>query len=310
MIEAAGLTKYYGTIPAIQDVSFRVEQGEIMGFLGLNAAGKTTTMRILTGFMPATRGSAHIAGFDVLAHPIEVKRRVGYLPETVPLYPEMVTEKFLRYVAEVKGVPRGEISREVGRVIERSALGSVRGRVIRALSKGFRQRLGIAQALLGSPPVLILDEPTLGLDPQQVVEIRNLIKELAGNHTILLSSHILPEVAMVCHRVIIIHRGRIIAQDTMENLGGRGGPLLLELEVVGAKERVYEVLNRVERVLEVLQDRPDHYLVSVAEGADPREAMVRALTETGLNPCSLTVRRRTLEDMFLEVIASEEGGRS
>lgn len=235
MIEAKGLTKYYGQVAAVEEVSFSVEQGEIIGFLGPNGAGKTTTMRILTGFSPATRGTAVVAGFDVARHPIEVKRRVGYMPESVPLYPEMVVGRFLDYVAEVKGVPRRERVSEVGRVMERCGLSDMGKRVIRNISKGYKQRVGLAQALVGNPEVLILDEPTAGLDPKQIVEIRQMIKSLGEDHTVLLSTHILPEVAMVCGRVLIIHQGRIVAQDSMANFtaggeaaGGEGSPSTLE----------------------------------------------------------------------------------
>ncbi len=227
MIEVKGLTKYYGQLAAVEDVSFSVGKGEILGFLGPNGAGKTTTMRILTGFSPPSRGTAVVAGFDINTHPIEVKRRVGYLPESVPLYGEMLVSKFLRYVAEVKGVERGRRTSEVGRVMERCGLSNVSERVCRNLSKGYRQRVGLAQALIGDPAVLILDEPTVGLDPRQIIEIRQLIKQLGEDHTVLLSTHILPEVTMVCGRVLIINRGRVVAEDTMANLA-RGTARTLE----------------------------------------------------------------------------------
>ena len=220
MIEVQGLTKYYGAIVALEDVSFAVGRGEIMGFLGPNGAGKSTAMRILTGFSPATRGTARVAGFEVHKHPIEVKRRVGYLPERIPLYEEMVVSRFLRYVAEVKGVPRSQRVKEVGRVMERCGVETMAKRLIGNLSKGYRQRLGLAQALIGNPAVLILDEPTVGLDPKQIIEIRQMIKDLGGEHTILISTHILPEVAVVCDRVLIIHQGRIVVQEAMERLAG------------------------------------------------------------------------------------------
>jgi len=228
MIDVQKLTKHYGGVVALQDVSFQVAQGEIIGLLGPNGAGKSTVMRILTGFSPATSGTAAVAGFEVHADPIEVKRRVGYLPERVPLYEEMVVSGFLRYVAEVKGIPRKARGAEVSRVIERCGVESMAHRLIRNLSKGYRQRVGLAQALIGSPPVLILDEPTVGLDPKQIVEIRRMIKDLGREHTILLSTHILPEVAMVCERVIIIHQGRVAAQERVEDLAGAGASRSLE----------------------------------------------------------------------------------
>ncbi|MBI2433897.1 MAG: ATP-binding cassette domain-containing protein [Candidatus Hydrogenedentes bacterium] len=221
MIEVRQLSKYFGDLAAIEDVTFSVPAGQIVGFLGPNGAGKSTTMRILTGFSTATRGTATVAGHEVHTEPLEVKRRVGYLPERVPLYEEMVVSGFLRYVAEVKGVARAERRGEVERVVERCGLQEMHHRLIGHLSKGYRQRVGLAQALVGSPPVLILDEPTVGLDPRQIVEIRQLIKGLGGEHTVLLSTHILPEVAMVCGRVVIIDRGHIVAEDSLANLAGR-----------------------------------------------------------------------------------------
>ena len=239
MIDVDGLTKYYGPIAAIDNVSFQVGSGEIVGFLGPNGAGKSTTMRVLTGFAPASRGTARVDGFEVHEHPIEVKRRVGYLPENVPLYEEMVVRAFLSYVAEVKGIGRSGRRAEVDRVMEHCGLTAMANRIIGHLSKGYRQRVGLAQALVGSPPVLVLDEPTVGLDPRQIVEIRNMIRELGREHTVLLSTHILPEVSMVCDRVIIINQGRIAAEDTMENLTRAGSRSLEEvfMEVV-AKDQV------------------------------------------------------------------------
>ncbi len=228
MIAVEGLTKYYGPIAAVEDLSFQVAQGEIVGFLGPNGAGKSTTMRILTAFAPATRGEARIAGYEVHQNPLEVKRRIGYLPERVPLYEEMVVTSFLRYVAELKGVPRAKRRTEVGEALERCGLSHMANRLIANLSKGYKQRVGLAQALIGSPPVLILDEPTVGLDPAQIVEIRQMIKGLRDKHTVLISTHILPEVAMLCERAIIIHHGRIVAEDKMENLTKGGGGESLE----------------------------------------------------------------------------------
>ncbi len=222
MIDVQGLTKCYGALTALQDVSFSAQRGEIIGLLGPNGAGKSTAMRILTGFFPATRGTARIDGFEVHEQPLEVKRRIGYLPERVPLYEEMVVCGFLSYVAEVKGVGRRQRKAEVDRVMERCGLTHMAKRLIRNLSKGYRQRVGLAQALIGSPPVLVLDEPTVGLDPRQIVEIRQMVKALQQEHTILLSTHILPEVSMVCERVIIINQGRIVMEHKMADLGAEG----------------------------------------------------------------------------------------
>lgn len=229
MIEVANISKYFGALPAIKDISFRVGRGEIMGFLGPNGAGKSTAMRVITGFFPATRGEVRVDGFEVHTHPLEAKKRIGYLPEHVPLYEEMTVESFLRYVAEVKGIPRASRREEVGRVTDRCGLADVRRRLLRNLSKGYRQRTGLAQALVGSPPVLVLDEPTVGLDPRQIIEIRSMIRELGREHTVLLSTHILPEVTMVCDRVAIIHHGRIVAEDSMERLTGAGSRSLEEV---------------------------------------------------------------------------------
>ena len=225
MIEVQGLSKHYGPIAAVDDISFHVDQGEIVGFLGPNGAGKSTTMRILTAFAPASKGEARIAGFEVHQEPLEVKRRIGYLPERVPLYEEMVVNSFLRYVSELKGIPKTKRTGEVGEALERCGLSDMGNRLIANLSKGYKQRVGLAQALIGGPPVLILDEPTVGLDPAQIVEIRQMIKGLREKHTVLISTHILPEVSMLCERAIIINQGRIVAEDKMENLAGGGSSL-------------------------------------------------------------------------------------
>ncbi len=245
MIEVKGLTKYFGAIPALENASFSVGQGEIVGFLGPNGAGKSTAMRILTGFFPASRGEARIAGFEVHEQPLEVKRRIGYMPENVPLYDEMTVSAFLRYVASLKGFGGRRGKAEVERVMEGCGLSHMSRRLLRHLSKGYRQRAGLAQALLGQPPVLILDEPTVGLDPEQIVGIRKLIKGLGQDHTVLLSTHILPEVSMVCDRVIIIHRGRIVAQDSMESLTAAGNRTLEEafMAAVASEETVPEELS-------------------------------------------------------------------
>ena len=221
MIEVQHLTKRYGRVTAVNDVSFRVERGEILGFLGPNGAGKTTTMRILTGYMPATEGKAIVAGFDVFDQPIEAKRRTGYLPETPPLYPDMSVSEYLDFVARIKGVPANERRTRVHYVMERTRITDMANRLCGKLSKGYKQRVGLAQALIHNPDVLILDEPTAGLDPKQIIETRELIKELAGNHTIILSTHILPEVAQTCQRVVIIAKGKVVAVDTPDNLTAR-----------------------------------------------------------------------------------------
>jgi ABC-2 type transport system ATP-binding protein len=218
MIEVSNLTKRYHRLVAIDGISFKVEQGDVLGFLGPNGAGKTTTMRILTGALPATSGQVRVAGYDVFEQPLQVKRRVGYLAEVPPLYEDMDTSSFLRFVGRLKGIVRKKLGAEVDRVLATCGLEEVRSRRIGNLSKGFRQRIGVAQALLGDPEVLILDEPTIGLDPNQIIEIRGLIRELAENHTVVLSTHILPEVTQICNRVVIIHRGQIVADDSLDKL--------------------------------------------------------------------------------------------
>lgn len=308
MIEVKGLTKYYGQIAAIEDVSFSVEAGEIIGFLGPNAAGKTTTMRILTGFMPASRGTARIAGFDVSDHPIEVKRRVGYLPESVPLYREMLVHKFLMYVATIKGIARRERTRAVGGVIERCGLGEMARRTIGHLSKGYRQRVGLAQALLGNPPVLILDEPTVGLDPRQIIEIRQVIKDLAQEHTILLSTHILPEVATLCERVLIINRGRVVTQDTMRNLTGAGGDVAsFEVASPGSPDAVLNTLRSIPGVREARALGAQRFRVDADNSDRIRAGLAAALVEAGHGVTALREHARTLEEIFVEAVASDEG---
>jgi ABC-2 type transport system ATP-binding protein len=223
MIEVSHLTKRYRDRVAVDDLSFSVAEGELLGFLGPNGAGKTTTMRVLTGFLPASSGLVKVAGHDVFEQPLEVKRRIGYLPETPPLYPEMTVRGYLRFVATLRGVQRVHLANELERVANATGTTAVMGRVIQNLSKGYRQRVGIAQALLGSPPVLILDEPTEGLDPIQRAEVRRLIKGLGGKHTVILSTHILPEVTMTCDKVLILHQGRLVAFDSIASLGQTDG---------------------------------------------------------------------------------------
>jgi ABC-2 type transport system ATP-binding protein len=231
MIEVTGLTKRYRDRVAVEDLTFTVPAGEILGFLGPNGAGKSTTMKILTGYLPATSGTVKVAGFDVFEEPYEVKRRTGYLPETPPLYPEMTVRGYLKFVASIKGVRRGQMAAELERVAHATGVAEVMERLIQNLSKGYRQRVGVAQALLGNPPVLILDEPTEGLDPSQRAEVRQLIKGLAGQHTVILSTHILSEVTMTCERVLILNQGRMVAFDEIRNLAhalGQGDQTSLE----------------------------------------------------------------------------------
>ncbi len=232
MIEVQHLSKSYGRVTAVDDISFRVERGEILGFLGPNGAGKTTTMRILTGYMPATQGKAIVANFDVFEQPLEAKQRTGYLPETPPLYPDMTVLEYLTFVAKIKGVATGDRRTRIQRVMERTRIVDVANRLCSRLSKGYKQRVGLAQALIHNPDVLILDEPTAGLDPRQINETRQLIKELAGDHTIILSTHILPEVSQTCQRVVIINKGKVVTIDTPDNLTARlSGSATMYLQV-------------------------------------------------------------------------------
>ena len=234
MIKVEGLTKRYARTVAVDDISFDVAKGSIIGFLGPNGAGKTTTMRVLTCFLPPTRGSVEVAGFDVIDQPLEVKKRIGYLPESPPLYPEMEVIEYLNFVAALKGIPRSDVRARVNSVLERCAIGDVRTKLLGKLSKGYRQRVGLAQAIIHNPDVLVLDEPTAGLDPKQIMDTRQLIKNLAGDHTIILSTHILPEVEQVCEQVVIINKGKLVATDSVENLTHRlRGAEAIAVEVEG-----------------------------------------------------------------------------
>ncbi|PIS29260.1 MAG: MFS transporter, partial [Candidatus Marinimicrobia bacterium CG08_land_8_20_14_0_20_45_22] len=252
MIEVKNLVKHYGSVLAVDDISFTVEKGEILGFLGPNAAGKTTTMRIITGFMPASSGTVRVAGFDVFDQGIEVKKRIGYLPENPPLYSDMRVVDYLRFVAAIKGVDKKTIDVEIHRVAERMAITDVLEKHISKLSKGYKQRVGLAQALLNNPPLLVLDEPTVGLDPKQIIEVRELIKSLAYEHTVILSTHILPEVSMTCNRVVIINEGKVVAMDTPDNLTARlKGSESILLEVEGAIQDIQNELEKTPNVLSV-----------------------------------------------------------
>src|ERR1700694_4735811 len=251
MITVKGLTKRYARTVAVDNISFEVQKGQVVGFLGPNGAGKTTTMRILTCFMPPSSGSANVAGFDVIEQPMEVKRRIGYLPEIPPLYPDMEVWEYLTFVAKLKGLPSGDITRRVDEVMERCSVADVRTRLIHKLSKGYKQRVGLAQAIIHNPDVLILDEPTAGLDPKQIIETRALIKSLSGDHTIILSTHILPEVEQICERVVIITRGHVVATDTVDNLTNRlrgSESIAVEVEGRNGPLNVDDVQRRLEMI--------------------------------------------------------------
>ena len=311
MIRAENISKRYGSKTAIQDVSFEVLPGEILGFLGPNGAGKTTTMRILSGFFPATEGRAVVAGFDVFKNPLEVKSRVGYLPENPPLYPEMTVDSYLRFVATIKGVENSYLSSCLETAKERCGLISEGNRLIKHLSKGYKQRVGLAQALIHEPEVLILDEPTIGLDPRQIMEVRELIKGLAGNHTVILSTHILPEVSMTCDRVIIINNGQIVASDTPSNLISQmGSGQRIELEILGSTESLPSLFSEIPQVRDVSLGQPqgNYYPVLIeADGTqDVRHLIARKVIESGLDLCRLSAQTMTLEEIFVELTTEEK----
>jgi ABC-2 type transport system ATP-binding protein len=310
LIEVENLTKVYGRIPAVDRVSFSVAKGEILGFLGPNGAGKTTTMRILTGYMPATSGRASVAGFDIFKQSLEARRHIGYLPETVPLYPEMSPRNYLHFMGKIRGLDSRTRRLRIDDVAEKCKITEVLDRLIGKLSKGYRQRVGLAQALLGDPDVLILDEPTVGLDPRQIVETRQVIKNLAGAHTVILSTHILPEVSMTCQRVIVINRGRIAADDTPEALQRRmHGADEVEVDVRGPAEAVQSALRSIPRVLAVAERRngPDSHVFSVEceAGSDIRETIASTIVERGWGLRELRPRSVSLEEIFVQLVTAE-----
>ena len=310
MIEVQHLTKRYGRVTAVDDVSFRVERGEILGFLGPNGAGKTTTMRILTGYIPATEGKAIVAGFDVFDQPIEAKRRTGYLPETPPLYPDMSVAEYLNFVASIKGVPANEKRQRIQQVMIKTRIDDMANRLCSKLSKGYRQRVGLAQSIIHNPDVLILDEPTAGLDPKQIIETRQLIKELAGDHTIILSTHILPEVSQTCQRVVIINKGRVVAVDTPDNLTARlRGSETMYIQVDANGLDASGALRRVPGVSRVVEsDRREPavgYEVESERGHDVRRELARIVVSSGWGLLELRPMRISLEDIFLSLTTDE-----
>jgi ABC-2 type transport system ATP-binding protein len=320
MIKVQGLTKRYARTVAVDHISFQVEKGQIVGFLGPNGAGKTTTMRMLTCFMPPTEGTAEVAGFDVLENPMEVKRRIGYLPETPPLYPDMEVVEYLDFVGQIKGVAKDGRKKRIEEAMEKCAIADVATRQIQKLSKGYRQRVGIAQAILHNPDVLILDEPTAGLDPHQIIETRDLIKGLAGNHTIILSTHILPEVEATCERVVIIARGKLVATDTVENLTSRlRGAETVAMEVLprdpaadlaSFSQTVQQKLEQVAGVSRVIhkesRDGRAHFTVESLKDQAVRPDLARAVIESGWQLNELHGIGLSLEEIFLELTASKD----
>ncbi|MBM3333260.1 ATP-binding cassette domain-containing protein [Candidatus Sumerlaeota bacterium] len=312
MIKAKSLCKIFGTTTAIEDVSFDLAAGEVLGFLGPNGAGKTTTMRILTCYMPPTSGHAEVAGFDVLTHSLEIRRLIGYLPEGVPLYRDMTVRSYLSFVVDVKGYPRSQRKKFVESAMEQTGLTDVAGRLVGHLSKGYRQRTGLAQAILGDPQVLILDEPTIGLDPQQVHEVRSLIKQMAHKRTVILSTHILPEVSMTCNRVLIINRGRIVAQGTPEKLTSdlqKEGTV--RLTVVGPIDEIQRKIAATAGVADVkvarkLEANRAEFEVKTRRGEDVRSRIANGIVGSGWDLLELHAEGLTLEEIFLRVIATEK----
>jgi len=307
MIEVSGLTKIYGGLTAIEDVSFTVGKGEILGFLGPNGAGKTTTMRILSGSLGATKGSATLGGFEVHGQPREVKKRLGYMPEFPPLYTGMTVQGYLTFAASIKGVKRAKRRDAVQRVVDMCGLSKSRKRIIGQLSKGYRQRVGLAQALVHEPEILVLDEPTSGLDPAQISDVRTLIKDLGGEHTVILSTHILPEVTMTCDRVVIIDRGHIIAQDSELGLAQRVlAQRCLMVDVARPDEACLQAIQSVEGV-QGIEIEGGAYRLMVGE-ADPREDVARTVVDGGWGLLEQKLESASLEDIYLKLVGANTTG--
>lgn len=310
MIKIDRVTKMYGQTVAVRNVSFEVEKGEILGFLGPNGAGKTTMMRIITGFFPPTDGDTFVEGHSVLTEPLEVKKRIGYVPENPSMYTDMRVYEYLRFIGAVKGVPRSKVKESVEKTVEQCALEKVTKRRIGELSKGFRQRVALGQALVNDPPVLVLDEPTSGLDPKQIHEIRGLIKSMAGERTIILSTHILPEVSMTCSKVVIINEGQIVAVDSTENIGRNlAQSHQIEMVVEGPPDRIVARLTQIEGIKRV-DNRGSTYIVDFDKEKDLRALIAKKIVENGFGLLEMKSRSMSLEDVFLRLVTEEEGGNS
>lgn len=312
MIEVQHLSKRYGPFTAVDDVSFSVGGGEILGFLGPNGAGKTTTMRIITGYMPASEGTVTVAGHDVFSDSIAAKKRTGYLPETPPLYPDMTVRDYVTFVARIKGVPSREVRARVDDVMKKTHIDDMASRHCGKLSKGYKQRVGLAQALIHNPDVLVLDEPTAGLDPKQIIEARQLITELGGNHTVVLSTHILPEVSQTCNRVVIIARGKVVAVDTPANLTARlRGSETMFLQVIAPGADVAPVLSAIPGITRVKADVAEGGLTSIEidseQGRDVRRELSAAVVHQGWGLLELRPMRMSLEDIFLSLTTEDIG---
>ncbi len=306
MIQVENLTKYYGKRLAVDNISFSVEKGEIVGFLGPNGAGKTTTMRILTGFLAPTRGEVWVAGYDMSQHSLEARQHIGYFPEAMPLYTDMTVRSYLNFSSRLRGLDKNRIKTRIEEVVDICHLEEYGDVLIGKLSKGFRQRVGVAQAIIHDPEVLILDEPTIGIDPNQVAVTRQLIKELGKERTILLSTHILPEASMTCERVIIINEGRIVAEDRIENLSSlMSGTKRIRLEVEGPAEKVAERLRQIKGILQVSYE-DSHYILECSAEQDPRGKIMETIVQGGWTLLSLESMEMSLEDIFLKLTAEEE----
>ncbi len=312
MIQVESVTKKYGQRIAVDHLDFLVNKGEILGFLGPNGAGKSTTMNIITGYLSATEGSVKLDGHDILEEPQEVKRQIGYMPEQPPLYVDMTVKDYLSFVADIKSVPRARRKENIDKAMERTMITDMSGRLIKNLSKGYKQRVGLSQSLIGTPPVLILDEPTIGLDPQQIIETRNLIRELGKEHTIILSSHILPEVQAVCTRVLIINKGKIVASDTPENLSrGLVGDNRLTLRIAAAERDVLALIRKLDNVIKadaIGKKEPDtvDVVVEAKRETDIRRPLFNALAKAGYPILMMKTMDLTLEDIFLNLITEEK----
>jgi len=308
VINVEGLTRYYGEKRAISDVTFNVKKGEILGLLGPNAAGKTTCMRILTCYMPPTSGTATVAGFDIFEQSLDVRRITGYLPENPPIYVDFTVNDYLDFVAKIKGVAKADRVKEIDSVVEKASIGDVRHRIIGKLSKGYKQRVGLAQSLLNNPQIVILDEPTVGLDPKQIIEIRELIKNLKGDHTVILSSHILPEIEQTCERVVIINDGKVVAQDTPQNLTNRlKGGERINLKIEGDEKKIRTAFKSIKEIKSLEIEVVDGISQVVVESeSDIRKELAKQTVSKDLGLLELSADKFTLEDIFLHLTTNEE----
>jgi ABC-2 type transport system ATP-binding protein len=311
MIRVDKISKEFGNKQVLFDIEFEVTKGEVLGFLGPNGAGKTTTMRILTGFLPATRGTASVAGFDIFEKSIEARKNIGYLPEAPPLYYEMTVKDYLEFVARIKGIQWSEISKRVAEVMDKVNITHMANRLTGKLSKGYKQRVGLAQAMIHNPPVLILDEPTSGLDPKQIIEVRELIKNLSGDHTVILSTHILPEATLLCERVLIINEGKIIAQDSPANLDKKlKGVEKLYVEVGGPKDEISKTLRGIPGIIDVSEDKAvdghTGFLIESEVDIDVRKDISKTIFQNNWDLFELRAFGMSLEEIFLQLTTKEE----